>query len=295
VLREEEFDIIHLESLFCAPMLPVIRRHSEARAVLRAHNVEHVIWQRLARGERNPLKRMYLSILAERLRAEELRLLSQVDGIATITREDTDAFRALGVNVPMRTVPMALPISGTEPHPVPPGPLSLYHLGSMDWQPNVEGVAWFIREVWPLLHRELPGLTCHLAGRGMPAELIAHHAPPLHVQGEVASVDGFARGHAIAIVPLLSGSGMRIKIVEALAMGKVVISTTVGAEGIPYSDGVDLLIADTPQQFLDRLRSISLEKKKLNAVSAAARKLAEGHFDIGKVTGMLETFYSEGS
>lgn len=291
LLDDENFDIIHLESLFCASMLPVIRKRSRASVILRAHNVEHVIWQRLAQGESNPVKKAYLHVLAKRLKAEEARLLSMVDGIATITQEDSAALRSLGIKVPMQVIPMSLNIRDAEPQTIPEGPLSLYHLGSMNWQPNLEGVTWFVDEVWPLLHREIPSLSCHLAGRNMPSELLSHHAPPLHVEGEVDSLSRFTSGHAVALVPLLSGSGMRVKIVEAMAMGKVVISTTVGAEGIPYSIGENILIADTPHEFVNHLRSLSSAPETINSISVAARTLAEQYFDRKHVTAALTAFY----
>lgn len=291
ILKEEHFDIIHLESLFCAPMLPIIRRHSNAKVVLRAHNVEHVIWQRLAAGEGNPFKREYLNILAAQLKAEELDLLAAMDGIATITDDDAENLRSLGITVPMVTVPMSLDISSIKKQPIPSGPLSLHHLGSMDWQPNVEGVNWFISEIWPLLHRAFPELHCHFAGRGMPKELLSRNAPPLHVHGEVDSAAEFAAQHAVAVVPLLSGSGMRIKIVEAMALGKVVISTSVGAEGIPFTDGVNILIADTPEDFLLQIQRLHNDPSLVASISQGARALAETFFDRKKVTALLTAFY----
>src|SRR5690606_8865112 len=104
ILQESDYDVVHLESLFCAPYLPLLRKHGK-KVVLRAHNVEHLIWQRLAQGERNPIKRTYLNLLTDRLRAYEWDTLNRLDGIVAITKEDTELMQAAGIRMPMITVP----------------------------------------------------------------------------------------------------------------------------------------------------------------------------------------------
>jgi glycosyltransferase involved in cell wall biosynthesis len=291
ILSKEQFDIIHLESIFCTPYIDTIRKHSKAKVVLRAHNVEHVIWQRLARQTDNPLKRMYLQRLADQLKKEELELLQKMDGIVTITEDDLESIGRMGVNVPMQTVAMGLNVASIEVQPAAEGPLELYHLASMDWQPNLDGVGFFIQEIWPKLHRDVPELSVHFAGRNMPQRFLSQHQPPLHVMGEVPSVTAFALNRQVMVVPLLSGGGMRIKIVEAMALGKVVLSTTIGAEGIPYTDGTDLLIADTPADFIAKLKWLRNHPEQIERIGTAARQLAERHFDLRTVTERLVDFY----
>jgi len=291
LLSKEQFDIIHLESLFCAPYIDTVRKHSKAKVVLRAHNVEHAIWQRLARQTDNPLKRMYLQRLADQLQKEELQLLQKMDGIVTITEDELESIGRMGVNVPMQTVAMGLDVASIQVQPASVGPLALYHLASMDWQPNLEAVDFFINEIWPELYREMPELSMHFAGRNMPQLLLVLHRPPLHVMGEVPSVTAFALNRQVMVVPLLSGGGMRIKIVEAMALGKVVLSTTIGAEGIPYTEGTDLLIADTPAEFIAKLKWLRNHPEQIERIGTAARQLAERHFDLRTVTERLVDFY----
>jgi len=269
-----------------------IRKHSKAKVVLRSHNVEHVIWQRLAAQTGNPMKRAYLQRLANQLQNEELQLLQKADGIVTITEDDRESIGRMGVNVPMQTVAMGLDVASIQVQPASVGPLALYHLASMDWQPNLEAVDFFIKAIWPDLHREMPELSVHFAGRNMPQHLLVQHRPPLHVMGEVPSATAFAQDRQVMVVPLLSGGGMRIKIVEAMALGKVMLSTTVGAEGIPYTDGTDLLIADTPADFIAKLKWLSNHPEQIQRIGTAARQLAERHFDLKTVTKRLVDFYS---
>lgn len=293
LVKEGDFDLVHLESLFCAPYIDTIRAHSSAKVVLRAHNVEHVIWQRLAQHSSNPVKRAYLNLLADRLKREEIPLLQQMDGIATITEDDLSALTNLGVTVPMRTVPMALDMRSILPRPLTGGPIGLYHLASMDWQPNVEAVEYFIREIWPLIHREMPEVAVRLAGRNMPQHLLSRSAPPLYVMGEVPSAAAFAEESQVMVAPLISGSGMRIKIVEAMALGKVVLSTTIGAEGIACTDGRDILIADTPSEFVAKLKWLREHPEMMQRIGSAARQLAETQFGLEQVTKRLTDFYRE--
>lgn len=292
LLSKEEFDVVHLESLYCAPYLPELRTCSKAKVVLRAHNVEHIIWQRLAAQESNPVKAAYLRLLSTRLKREELQLAGSMDGILAISSEDAQVFKQLGIEVPIIVAPVGMDIASIRQQPMPEGPLHLYHLGSMDWQPNIEAVDHFLTSIWPLIQRSHPDVQVHLAGRHMPEAFLAKGASNLEIQGEVPSSHGFAHDFQVMVVPLLSGGGMRVKIVEAMALGKVVLSTSVGAEGIPCTDGVDILIADSPNAFVQKLEWLKQNPDRLNSIGNAARELALAHFDSKQVTSTMVEFYN---
>lgn len=291
ILKESSFDIIHLESIFCLPYLQAIRSTSKAKVIVRAHNIEHIIWQRLAEQESNTFKKAYLNLLSNRLKAYEITELKKVDGIVPISEEDKHGLIQLGVHVPMEVIPMGLSVAAIAREPLSTGSLQLYHVGSMDWQPNVEAVEYFIQDIWPVIHSNHPDVSCHFAGRNMAANLRSQHKPPLHVHGELASVADFAADKQIMLAPLLSGGGMRIKIVEAMAMGKVVLSTTIGAEGIPYIAGEHLLIANTPDEFVQQLSWLKANPLELQRIGDNARKLAEERFDAAAITSRLTYFY----
>ena len=121
----------------------------------------------------------------------------------------------------------------------------------MNWLPNKEGIKWFLDEVWPIIHQALPDLKIYLAGREMPSWLLELNLSNVKVIGEVPDAHEFIRSKSISIAPLLSGSGIRIKIIESMAMGKAVVATTIGAEGINYTTGKDIMIADTPEAFCE--------------------------------------------
>lgn len=291
VLQREQFDVVHVESIFLTPYLPTIRKYSKAVVVLRAHNVEHRIWHQMADSERNPLKRWYLKKLALALRQYELEHLNDYDGIACITAADADTFRGLGCRKPLMDIPFGIDVEPVDN--VDPEPDTLFHIGSMDWMPNEEGVRWFVREVWPLMHRELPQVRLYLAGRKMPDDLMAMQVDGIRVVGEVQDASYFIASKQLNVVPLLAGSGIRVKIIEAMALGKVVITTAVGASGIDYADGVNLLIADTPQQFVDQVRRCIESPELCCEIGRNARGLILEKYGNEVLTKRLLDFYNK--
>ncbi|MCQ2296050.1 MAG: glycosyltransferase family 4 protein [Bacteroidales bacterium] len=291
VLQEETFDIVHVESLFLTPYLPLIRKYSQAPVLLRAHNVEHLIWQRIAKSERNPFKRWYLKKLALALGAYEREHLNEYDGVVSITENDANLLREMGCRKPIVSIPFGINPESLENVEVEPN--SLFHLGSMDWMPNQEGIKWFLEEIWPKVHEEMPQLTFYLAGRKMPAELMQLEMEGVKVVGEVPDAMYFIATKQINIVPLLSGSGIRVKIIEAMSAGKTVIATTIGAEGIAYTDGRDLLVADTPEQFVQQLRRCVEDPEFCQSVGRNAYSLIAEEYSNERLTQKMLAFYQK--
>jgi glycosyltransferase involved in cell wall biosynthesis len=290
-LKNTAFDVIHLESIFCLPYLETIRSKSKAKVVVRTHNVEHRIWERLAANESNPLKAWYLKLLAGRLKNYELNMLSKVDGIVAITKEDAEAFKLLGISTHSTSIPIGLRLPEIQLNATTES-IHLYHLGSMDWEPNVEGVTWFLDEVWPLIQEKFPEVKCTFAGRRMPESLKARSSGNLSILGEVDSASEFSKDKNVALVTLLSGSGMRVKIVEAMALGKTVLTTAVGAEGIQATDKTNILIANTPHDFMNQISYLRSNTDLLHTIGSEARKLAEAEFELSNVSSKLSYFYA---
>jgi glycosyltransferase involved in cell wall biosynthesis len=300
ILQTEKFDIVQFEMLYMSPYAQVVRKYSDARIVLRAHNIEHLIWQRIAASTKNPVKRLYLQYLVRKLKKYEYSTVRQFDGIAAITEQDAAFFRFEGCLQPEdgRRIPVVAIPFGIDPEQFPetkdePEFPSLFSIGAMDWIPNLEGIYWFLEQVWPEIHRKYPGLHYYLAGRHMPGWLRKKQFPNVEVIGEVEDAMAFMRSKAILIVPLLSGSGIRIKIIEGMATGKPIISTTVGAEGIRYTRGKDIFIADTPEEFV-RCISDCIENKILcETVGRNARDLILAEYNRDLIISKLIRFYQK--
>ena len=291
ILEQEEFDIVHVESIFLTPYVPLIRKHSNAKVILRAHNVEHLIWQRVSQSCGNPMKRWYLKHLSLTLRAYEVEHMNDYDGVVCITRNDADSFKANGCRKPVEVIPF-----GVEPEEVTQveaEPDSLFHIGAMDWLPNQESIRWMLEEVWPVVHREVPRAKLYLAGRKMPERWMKANIEGVSVVGEVPDAMYFISSKKINVVPLLSGSGIRVKIIEAMSVGKVVVTTTVGAQGIDYTDGVNLLIANTPQEFARQIKRCLDDEEFCRRVGDAAARLIAEQYNESVLAERLVDFYNK--
>ena len=292
ILKQDSFDIVHVESLFLTPYVSLIRKYApSAKVIFRAHNVEHLIWKQVAQSTRYGLKRWYLKHLSLALRSYELEHVNDYDGVVCITANDADYFRKAGCRRPITHIPF-----GIEPEDVghvDVEPCSLFHIGAMDWMPNKESIAWLLEEVWPVVHREVPQAHLYLAGRKMPMQWMKTDVEGVTVVGEVPDAMYFIASKQINVVPLLSGSGIRVKIIEAMSMGKVVVTTTVGAQGIDYTDGENLLIANTPAEFATQIKRCVEDADFCRQVGEAAAKLIHEHYDVQKLTERLMTFYNQ--
>ncbi|MBR1766453.1 MAG: glycosyltransferase [Bacteroidales bacterium] len=291
ILSVEEFDVVHVESIFLTPYVPLIRKHSKAVVMLRAHNVEHLIWRRVAQSCSNPLKRWYLKHLSLTLRVYELEHVNDYDGIVCITRNDADYFRQNGCRKPMTVIPF-----GVEPEEIPQVQAeenSLFHIGAMDWLPNQESIRWLLEDVWPVVHREVPQAKLYLAGRKMPERWMKAQIEGVTVVGEVPDAMYFIGSKKINVVPLLSGSGIRVKIIEAMSVGKTVVTTTVGAQGIDYTDGENILIANTPDEFAAQIKRCLDDDEFCSRVGHAAEKLIAERYNEGRLADQLMDFYNE--
>ena len=292
ILKREKFDIIHLESLFMTPYIGTCRRHSKAKVVLRSHNLEFIIWERMASGTKSVAKRAYLKYLSKKLREYELRVIDDVDGIAAISEEDENKYKLLGCYKPITTIPFGIELDNYKPNSDVEDKMSLFHLGSLEWSPNLEGVIWFLEDIWPNILKRFPDVKFYLAGRNIPRDIIEQDYPNLEVVGEVEDAHEFMRGKSIMIVPLLSASGIRVKIIEGMALGKAIISTEIGAEGLGAEKGKHLMVADESSQFVDSLEKLLHNNGAAN-VGTAAREFAETRFNNKLIIKSLIDFYTE--
>lgn len=292
VLKSTSFDVIHVEGLFMAPYIPLMRKHSKAKIALRAHNVEYMIWERHLRNERSPLKRAYLGLQTKRLKKFELEAIQQFDMIVTITDVDKNVFEKLGYRRPMVTCITGVDTKAyAEKKDQITKPKTIFHFASMDWMPNQEAVDWFMEKCWPEIHRSVPDAKLVLAGRYMPQRYLQLNSQNVEVIEKVADSKTFYNEHEIMLVPLLSGSGLRIKIIEGMAFGKPIVSTSVGAEGIAVSSGKNIMIADTPEEFSKAVIALLDDPEERMKVGQGAQLFAEENFDNKKVVERLISFY----
>lgn len=296
LLKATAFDVVQLETPYLAPYIPAIRAHSGAVVSMRAHNVEFEIWERISHNASFWVKRWYVRHLAERLRQYEIKQLQAYDHLAAITRRDLERFQQLGYEGSATVTPIGVDSQAYLPdYSSFQKPLSLSFIGSLDWMPNLEGLEWFLEKVWPLVHTRHPQLTVHIAGRNTPKWLLRMKRPGVVVEGEVPSATRFINQHSLMVVPLLSGSGMRAKILEGMVLGKAVLSTSMGMEGIGIQNEVQALTANTPEAFAQQIaHALQLQENgQLEPLGRKARRFVLDRYDSLEVARRLAQAYAE--
>lgn len=295
VLTENSFDIVQIEGLYMCQYIPVIKKFSKAKIAYRAHNIEHEIWQRTVQSEKNFLQKMYLKNLSKRLKRFEVNTLNSYDLLVPISHRDTSILNALG-----NTKPSIINIPGIDlnekyihsyQHKT-----NLFFLGALDWKPNQEGLVWFFESVWPEIWNRSNHLTLSIAGRNAPAWLEKKIKQQSNVNylGEIEEVEEFISTNGIMIAPLLSGSGIRIKIIEGLAYGKIIITSTIGAEGLDVEDKKNIFIADTKKEYMKCIDSIlSMDESEIKSFQKNAQDFYLNNFDNLASANKLSKFYIE--
>lgn len=291
ILEAQKFDVIHFDGLYVSPYLPIVRAYSNAKTVMRAHNVEHVIWQRLAQNAEGFLKKQYLKLLSRRLKKYEEQVINKFDIIIAITEEDKKLMQELGCTTKIVVSPAGIDINNYIPDSSFLEWPSLFHIGALDWMPNQEGLKKFLTEEWGEINTKFPELKFYIAGRNMPAKMNLWNYPNVIFVGEVEDAIKFINSKAIMIVPLFSGGGMRIKIIEGMALGKTIISTFLGAEGIPYTEGKNILITREKGDMLNCISKCVSDKKFCESLGKQARQLGEQYFDNKNVITTLIKYY----
>lgn len=258
-LRENQYDIIQLEGLYLTPYLSVIRKYSNAPVAMRSHNVEFEIWERISENIKSGAKKVYVKFLAERMKSYETNHVNHYDFLIPITHRDGEKFKYLGCEIPVYPLPAGVDFEALNGHAkqyqsaVNNNLPKIFFLGAMDWIPNQHGVTWFLEKVWKKVIKHEPNAEIFIAGRNFPSNMFEQNSKNIHIIGEVENAIEFMNDKSIMVVPLFSGSGMRIKIIEAMAIGKTVISTSIGAEGIDYENSKNIIIADNEISFSEAI------------------------------------------
>jgi len=293
VLSHQQFDIIQFEGPYLEYCIPLIKQNSKAKISFRAHNIEHEIWERRAVQTQHPFKRFYFSLLSKRIKRLERSLLDRADMVIPISVRDHKIFQKLNPDKKYFVCPTGMNISAY-PEPGPVSTFSLFYIGALDWGPNTEGLNWFFKYVWKDLITLYPGMKIHIAGRN------AHYyfsgqtgQKGVIVEGEVEDAHQFMNSHSVMIVPLFSGSGIRIKILEAMLLGRTVITTPTGAEGLNVMHKKNILIANSPAEFIQCTKELISDTRQIEMIGTEARRFVMENFDNLVMAKQLTHFYKE--
>ena len=290
-LTQERFDVAISDFLSASLNFPDAR---PIPAVLFQHNFETLLWQRMAKEETSPMRRLAYHIEAAKMADYERRAIGKFDHVIAVSDRDRDEMLALGPHCPITVVPTGVDI---QQYPMVPSALGnpplLVFTGSMDWEPNIDAVEYFCKEIWPEVLNAFPEVRFQIVGRNPHRRLQSLASACIEVTGTVPSVTTYLRNATVVVVPLRIGGGTRLKIFEAMAMGKALVSTSIGAEGLDVSHGRDVLLADDAASFaqaiLQLLRDPSRRQAYEQAAAAQARRydwsrIAERFADILRET-----------
>ncbi|MCG9910939.1 MAG: glycosyltransferase [Flavobacteriales bacterium] len=292
-------DVVVLDGLFGLAYAEIVKSAFDIPVLYRSHNVEHLIWKELAEKEKNPLKKTTLTILANRLKAEEFDMLRFVDGIFFISAEDSGKImeKGSGMMKPYEVLFPSFDESFFNRKFIPSAetePLKLFHLGAMDWAPNLEAVTHFVEVIWPEIRKAYGDrVTFHAAGVRMPESLLNRKIPGVTFSGKVPDFMEFANTHHLMAVPLISGSGIRMKIAEAMVSGIPVIASTHAIGGIPAQKNKEFLQADSAKEWIKQLGDILSGKTDLHKLAQAGRTKAQALFSEEAANAVVKTLFEK--
>lgn len=288
VLENSEFDTIHFDGLQSSVFLKLAQEISLARCVLRQHNIEHLIWERNAKNA-GFVKKQYLKILAERLKSYEEGVLPKFDAIVPISSVDANYFQKFNKRLFVTSTGID---SNQNVGDISLKAKTVFHIGSLDWMPNQEGVKWFLNEIWPLILEKDSSFQFKLAGRNISDSFVefAEGFQNVQVVGEVDDAKEFITQNGLMIVPLKAGSGVRIKILEGLALGVPIVTTEIGVEGIEVDNGEEIFIANDPEEFAKVI--LEFNHEKFLSITNKARLFIRENFDNSVISQRLLGFYS---
>jgi polysaccharide biosynthesis protein PslH len=287
------FDIIQIEGLSMYHYLSTLRQNTSAVVIFRPHNIENLIWARLAVEEKNFLRRSYFRILSERIKKLEKNIINKFDGLLAISNSDMEWFKSAGLSIPVTVVSQGFsPEEMMEYSEVPSNKVCF--IGALDWLPNILGLNWFIEEVWPMVVNRVPDAEFFVAGRNASKKTISGiKGPGIIFSGEVESSSLFIKDKTVMVVPLFSGSGIRIKIIEGMLHGKSIVATPVAVEGLNCEDKTDILIESDPFSFASEIVKLLNNPYLRREIGENAIRNVRKNCDIFVSSENLMNFYRE--
>ena len=289
VLSERSFDLVQVES----SQMAITRSASGIPFVLDEHNIEYLLLRRLAEVETSPDRKAFGYIEAAKVRWEEVKAWRQCDGAVFTSQADLDVMRAPFPEKPACVVPNGVDAEYFSPSDDEPERSTVVFTGSINYRPNTDAVAYFIKEVMPQLLRLKPSAKFVVVGQGAPDSLLRMADANVEFTGAVPDVRPYVARAAVVIAPLRVGSGTRLKILEALAMGKPVVTTTIGCEGLSVVDGEHLVVADDPQPFAEAVARLMTDRKLATELGRSGRALIERDYSWSVVVQHLERFHTQ--
>ena len=291
LLGTQNFDVLICDFLFSAGVIPW---DWPLPKVLFTHNVEEQIWRRHFQVARNPLWKAVAWREYRMLRAAERRYIKRAEHVLAVSENDRTFFSSYADPATITVIPTGVDLDYFRPGTGTEQPETLVFTGSMDWMPNEDAILYFVDAILPLLQRDFPRIELRVVGRSPSKRLLALGAErkQITVTGSVKDIRPYVRDSAVYVIPLRIGGGTRIKIFEAMAMGKAVVSTSIGAEGLPVQHNENIVLADDPAEFAQQVARLLRNAEERQKIGRAARALVEQNYSWRSVTHVFENVLS---
>lgn len=276
LLAECDFDVVICE---WTPYAIYVKDLTSTPSVVVAHNIEASIWRRYLENESNPFKKAYISIQARKVERFERHCFGWAAGATAVSREEARTIAEYGVPYPVAVIDNGVDTEYFRPSDKPADPDTIVFTGSMDWRPNQDAVVYFADEILPRIRTQRPGANVYVVGRNPPPhvrELGLRDG--ITVTGTVDDVRPYIAQAGVYVVPLRIGGGSRLKILEAMAMNKIVVSTAVGAEGLDVVDGEHILIRDGAESFSRQVVECMENHAAYQQLGVRGRHLVESRY-----------------
>lgn len=288
-----EFDP-HLIVCEWTPYSYYVRDIFDTQVLLSTHNIEADIWRRYFENESNPARKWYIGEQWRKVRRFEKECLNWVDAAIAVSSQDEEKLRQIRPDLRTLVVPNGVDLDYFTPLPHPAARNRLVFTGSMDWRPNQDAARHFAFEILPELRLLSPDVTCSFVGRSPPADIRSlADIHGIEITGTVDDVRPYVEKACLYIVPLRIGGGTRLKILEALAMGRAVVSTSIGAEGLELVDGKHIILADEPLSFARRVHELMQNPSRCKELGAEGRKLVERKYGWNALARTMEDFVKD--
>jgi len=288
-----DFDIVQIEHAHMGLYLQIFPQNRRCKSILMFHNFTSQQYRRIFHYERRWEWKIRALLNSVAMGNWEPRFAERFDLCTTVSEVDRRLLKKVNPRLRVDVIPNGVDIEKYQPLPAENASPSLLFIGNMGYPPCVDAVLYFCREIFPLIRHTISATELWIVGRDPRSEVLQLDDDGVHVTGRVDEVIPYYQKSSVCVVPLRAGGGTRLKILEAMALGRPVVSTTIGCEGLEVVDGVHLLIADTPEQFAEKTVRLLSDRQLYQDISAKARQLVEARYGWDKIAGRLMEVYAE--
>ncbi len=288
-LAEGDYDLLMVEF----SQMGYYSLNTDIPSFVDQHNVEYEIMHRTFQTEKNPLRKLLAYSEWKKYYTQEIENCNKFTGCLTTSQRDADILQERSPNMQCHVIPNGVDSEFFQTNNSDIDPNMVLFTGTISYYPNTEGVLWFYKEIWPLIKTKNPNATFCIAGKAPPPEIqkLAENDPSITVTGMVDDMRDYYNKAAVVVVPLRVGGGTRLKILEGMSMSKAIVSTSIGAEGIDHTDGKDILLRDTPEDFSNAVVAVMKDNDQRRALETGGRTLVEAKYDWQALSAKLSDVY----